>query len=330
MLKEALERIGAEYANARENRPLKGDELAEFIRQDAADAVRAVLAPADPARTLKIEGSPGKGNWAYVPWIAVFDPVVTTTATRGYYVVYLYSADTQRLYLSLNQGTTAIRDEFGARYTDELRRRAQLICQRVPEFKPRFNDAPIDLASSASLPAGYEAGHAFGVRYDLGHIPSDERLSTDLRDIVRLYHNLTARGGLDASLETDEFDDELPDGASIVEVRRYRLHRRIERDSTAARKAKRVHGYICQVCGFDFKAVYGELGTTYIEAHHLTPLADLPEGEPAPQDPETDFAVLCSNCHRMIHKTGAPGDLEGLAQRGQVANYRALLELLDA
>ena len=37
---------------------------------------------------LLVEGSPGQGNWAAVPWISVFDPAITTSATRGYYVVY--------------------------------------------------------------------------------------------------------------------------------------------------------------------------------------------------------------------------------------------------
>jgi 5-methylcytosine-specific restriction protein A len=274
-------------------------------------------------------GSPGKGNWAHVPWVSVFDPVVTTSATRGYYVVYLVSADCRRIYLSLNQGTTAIREEFGARYTDELRRRAQLMRQRVPDYDGRFNDAPIDLASTASLPAGYEAGHAFGLRYDAGAVPDDETLAQDLRAIVRMYLQLTARRGLEPSADPEEFGDEFQ-GGTVTETRRYRLHRRIERDSSAGRKAKQVHGYTCQACGFDFEAVYGELGRSFIEAHHLTPLADLPEDEPAPQDPQKDFAVLCANCHRMIHKTDAPGDLERLRDCGRLASFRELLRRLYA
>lgn len=39
----------------------------------------------------------------------------------------------------------------------------------------------------------------------------------------------------------------------------------------------------------------------YIEAHHLTPFAAL-EGRPTELDVEKDFAVVCANCHRMLHK----------------------------
>jgi len=54
----------------------------------------------------------------------------------------------------------------------------------------------------------------------------------------------------------------------------------------------------CEVCEFDFAHVYGELGKEYIEVHHVRPLH---EPGPANTRPE-DLALLCSNCHRMIHR----------------------------
>ena len=38
---------------------------------------------------------------------------------------------------------------------------------------------------------------------------------------------------------------------------------------------------------------------------------DLEEGVPVRYNVATDFAVLCSNCHRMIHRTSDPSDLAG-------------------
>jgi 5-methylcytosine-specific restriction enzyme A len=46
-----------------------------------------------------------------------------------------------------------------------------------------------------------------------------------------------------------------------------------------------------------------------IEAHHLQPIASLEEGVPIKYDVASDFAVLCANCHRMIHRTPDPSDL---------------------
>ena len=54
----------------------------------------------------------------------------------------------------------------------------------------------------------------------------------------------------------------------------------------------------CEVCGFDFEAVYGKLGAGYIEVHHKKPVS---EGERI-TGLNNDLVMLCSNCHRMIHR----------------------------
>lgn len=75
---------------------------------------------------------------------------------------------------------------------------------------------------------------------------------------------------------------------------------RVERSSHNRIEAIRLHGYKCQVCGFDFAETYGELGRNYIEVHHVNPLAEQ-NGEQI-VNPETDLVCLCANCHRMIHR----------------------------
>lgn len=55
---------------------------------------------------------------------------------------------------------------------------------------------------------------------------------------------------------------------------------------------------VCEVCGFDFEKVYGKLGTGYIEVHHKKPVS---EGERT-TDLNDDLVMLCSNCHKMIHR----------------------------
>lgn len=54
----------------------------------------------------------------------------------------------------------------------------------------------------------------------------------------------------------------------------------------------------CEVCGFDFAQTYGKRGQEYIECHHRTPLHV--SGPVSTR--VTDLALLCSNCHRMIHR----------------------------
>ncbi|HHW4399709.1 HNH endonuclease [Aeromonas hydrophila] len=56
---------------------------------------------------------------------------------------------------------------------------------------------------------------------------------------------------------------------------------------------------VCEVCSFDFKKVYGVLGEDFCEIHHLIKLAD---AEKQVETTLSDLAVVCSNCHRMLHR----------------------------
>jgi 5-methylcytosine-specific restriction protein A len=261
-----------------------------------------------------VQGSPGQGNWAAIPWISIFDPAITTSATRGYYVVYLFHAEQPIVYLSLNQGTTAVREEFGAKARDVLADRAELMRKRVADFQSTLPEITIDLGSMARLPGDYVAGHALGVSYGLNTMPDEAPLRGDLRNVVRSYRALTFRGGIEGDVEpqsdiSDEF--RIPADTSITETRKYVFHRKIERNRTAAKNAKNFHGTTCQACDLDFGQRYGAIGKGFIEAHHLKPIGTLEEGVPVKYDVASDFAVLGSNCHRMIHRTDDPSDLEG-------------------
>lgn len=65
----------------------------------------------------------------------------------------------------------------------------------------------------------------------------------------------------------------------------------------------------CSICDFDFGKIYGELGKNFCEVHHLIPLA---EGDEARETNLSDLIVICSNCHRMIHKLPNKDSLQEL------------------
>ena len=73
---------------------------------------------------------------------------------------------------------------------------------------------------------------------------------------------------------------------------------RHERDPKLRKDALALHGHTCMSCGFNFEKFYGEIGKTFIEVHHVVPLADAGKRT---TNPETDLIVLCANCHRMVH-----------------------------
>ncbi|HEY3718391.1 MAG TPA: HNH endonuclease [Jatrophihabitantaceae bacterium] len=66
----------------------------------------------------------------------------------------------------------------------------------------------------------------------------------------------------------------------------------------------------CEVCGFDFRATYGEHGEGYIEVHHRLPL----HASGPIKTALADLALLCSNCHRMIHRRHLWLTVEQLAE----------------
>ena len=305
-LNAALERVLTDWQTARSQNYAQ-HPLAAFIRNEAAQEVERALGD---HRGLTVEGSAGRGRWAGVPWVAVFDDVVTDSATRGYYVVYLFHSDGKVVHLSLNQGTSATREEFKTSTRATLMDRASLMQRRLPDFSERLPVASIDLGSQDELPADYCAGHAIGKSYLVDQLPSDKQLAEDLQVAVAAYRALTFRGGLDPSPEVDE-EDASRVGGSLIELRRYKMHRRIERNPRAAKEAKKYHGVRCQACNLEFSERYGDLGNGFIEAHHLRPIASLEEGSAVSYDVATDFAVLCPNCHRMIHRTADPSDLTG-------------------
>lgn len=56
----------------------------------------------------------------------------------------------------------------------------------------------------------------------------------------------------------------------------------------------------CDVCGFSFVRTYGDIGLGYIEAHHLIPLNSI-RGRRITKP--SQIALVCSNCHRMLHQS---------------------------
>lgn len=73
----------------------------------------------------------------------------------------------------------------------------------------------------------------------------------------------------------------------------------------------------CEVpgCGFEFRSVYGELGEGFIHVHHLTPLASL--STVGAVHTLKDLAVVCANCHAMIHRGGACRRLDEIIPEGK-------------
>lgn len=102
----------------------------------------------------------------------------------------------------------------------------------------------------------------------------------------------------DADTLDPDPDFEAEEGTPLL-ARHYRRERNqtIRRRKLAAVKAAGLP-IACEVCDFDFAATYGEVGEGYIEVHHVLPL----HASGPTMTRLDDLALLCSNCHRMIHR----------------------------
>jgi len=98
-------------------------------------------------------------------------------------------------------------------------------------------------------------------------------------------------------LESDE------DLESEGDPRTY-VHRSYERKSGNRKRKidsikKRGLPIVCECCGFDFEKTYGERGREFIEVHHAVPVSELGAAQKLRL---SDLNLLCSNCHRMVHR----------------------------
>lgn len=119
--------------------------------------------------------------------------------------------------------------------------------------------------------------------------------------------------GESADTEITAFEGQMREAFVRHRVREASLRERKIASALAASPDARLR---CEVpgCGFDFERVYGSLGHGFAEVHHLRPLFE--RDAPSVTRIE-DLAVVCANCHRMIHRGGQSRSLSGLIRVGQ-------------
>ncbi|NND23136.1 MAG: HNH endonuclease [Acidimicrobiia bacterium] len=102
------------------------------------------------------------------------------------------------------------------------------------------------------------------------------------------------------SSQIEDFIEEASEGRLLT-----RVHKTRERNKAIVKKKKqsvlkKTGALKCETCSFDFKEIYGELGEGFAECHHKKPLSQLVANEKTKLN---DLAILCANCHRMIHRS---------------------------
>ena len=130
-------------------------------------------------------------------------------------------------------------------------------------------------------------------------------------ELAKLARSIREGSKADEAEVAEEGEDEADEGRILT-----RIHRARERNQKLVTKRKLERrketggALTCEVCDFDFSAVYGNRGDGFAECHHKIPLAESGSTKTKLQD----LAVLCANCHRMIHVRKPTISVEHLRQ----------------
>lgn len=126
---------------------------------------------------------------------------------------------------------------------------------------------------------------------------SNSQLAVDIKGDYGNLHNCISE--IEVRINEDLADLVL-ENEYFEGQKKSRLSSFYERNPKLRLAAIKIHGLSCKVCGFDFKYFYGDHGSGFIEVHHLKPVSTLEASTKL--SPENDMTVVCSNCHRMLHR----------------------------
>ncbi len=213
-----------EYLNAT-NQAFTSNPFGKFVREDVTEDLYNVGIV--EKSKYKITGSVGQGNWATIPWIGVFDKRVTSSATKGVYIVYLLSKDSKSLYLTFNQGCTEIRKTHTKKETiDIMRQKASQIVKEIDSRGFR-TDEDINLGSGISeLGELYQKGTIFYKEYRKDMVPNEDILEGDLKKMVDIYKEYVEKNIMKdidkLPIEDKETSETMLDNKKILEhVKKY-------------------------------------------------------------------------------------------------------------
>jgi 5-methylcytosine-specific restriction protein A len=129
-----------------------------------------------------------------------------------------------------------------------------------------------------------------------------EEFAGDPRQLERVAAAIRANLGKLPADEAERAEDDLAEAAEGKILTRAHRVRERNRKLVAKKKAAvlvKDGKLTCGACGFDFADAYGPHGDGFIECHHTVPLFAL---KPGAKTRLADLELVCSNCHRMIHR----------------------------
>ena len=146
----------------------------------------------------RVEGSYGKGRWTAVPWIAVFDTRITSSAQQGAYIVYLLNKDSKELYLTFEVAATealhkSANEQANKSFVGIVGKMSSdmitLLSNKVKQIRDIVpNDYFFGDEEIRSGSPGYDAGAVYYKKYSVNTFPDGSVLIDDLERMLTVYH----------------------------------------------------------------------------------------------------------------------------------------------
>jgi hypothetical protein len=225
LIADLFKEIAARWSSYRQQRTVdKEDPVYALVTNQLPEALKNHVAPFE---FISIEGSTGAGNITAAPWIALFDKRLTTSATREYYVVYLFSVDLSTVTLSLAFGTTQFEKLFGGP-SDAFPRMRTAASRLQAMFRhllpPNMELGPINLNATPKnrLHYAYQQASILSFpSYSINNLPSEAQMIDDLKRLVQLYTDIVS-DPLEATVDQLLEAVVVPAAVEVVEVREFK------------------------------------------------------------------------------------------------------------
>ena len=188
-MRQELIDLSKEWPALFNNQPNKVDE----IYKDIKNILGTITKNSNHQDYIKIKATKGLANIPYAPWIGARDVRLADKQSEGYSLVYLYSVDLKRVYLSIAFGTGQVIEVFKPKKEayQKMRKAASRI-QKVFENDLNIQNLildPIDLAATPKefRQEGYEQSAIFSLSYEINNLPDDTKLLEDYKKMLDFY-----------------------------------------------------------------------------------------------------------------------------------------------
>ena len=220
LLRPVIEMFLNNYVKSKQEM-FAGHSVGNYIRNDAPEALyKTGLVD---RQTYLVTGSVGQGNWAMVPWLCVFDKKITTTATKGVYIVYLLAKDGKSLYLTFNQGCTDIRKNNSIKETIRIMRKKADDISAYIDSRGFASDENINLGDGLTeLGEMYQRGTIFYKKYEKDNVPNEKELQEDLSKMMDIYKEyVSGKSGKEPEALPKRGEDKLDTKNAVSEIKKY-------------------------------------------------------------------------------------------------------------